>query len=73
MHNSARFPDDVGAGFDNVGSVLSLAPTSLERLLDIAEIISAQAVLDADAIVAVQIVVDGKSTDITKEKGSETR
>ena len=64
-------PDDVGAGFDNVGSVLSLAPTSLERLLDVAEMISSQAVLDADAIAAVKIVIPGESMRITNGKGTK--
>ena len=66
-------PDDVGAGFDNVGSVLSLAPTSLERLLDIAELISSQAVLDADAIATVKIAIQGDAMQITKEKGAKNK
>ena len=66
-------PDDIGAGFDNVGSVLSLAPTSLERLFDIAELISSQAVLDDDAIAKFKIVVDENSMVITKGKGTKQK
>ncbi|NDG63496.1 MAG: DUF1587 domain-containing protein, partial [Planctomycetes bacterium] len=64
-------PDDVGAGFDNVGSVLSLAPTSLERLLDIAELISSQAVLDDDAIATIKIAIQGEAMQITKGQGAK--
>ncbi|MBM4099983.1 MAG: DUF1592 domain-containing protein [Planctomycetes bacterium] len=40
-------PDDVGAGFDNVASVLSLPPRALERHMDLAEAIAARACPDA--------------------------
>lgn len=36
-------PDDVGAGFDNIGAVLTLAPTSMERLMELAESIASRA------------------------------
>ena len=62
-------PDDVGAGFDNIGSVLSLAPITFERLVEIAEAIAAQAAPEASSTAPVKIVIDGKSMEITKEQG----
>lgn len=41
-------PDDVGAGFDNVASVLSLSPAAFERMMDIAEAVAQRACPDAD-------------------------
>ena len=42
-------PDDVGAGFDNVASVLSLPPSALERLTELAEAVAAAACPDTVA------------------------
>lgn len=42
-------PDDVGAGFDNVASVLSLSPAVFERMLEIAEGVAVRACPDQDA------------------------
>jgi hypothetical protein len=41
-------PDDVGAGFDNVASVLSLSPAAFERMVEIAEGVAARACPDLD-------------------------
>ncbi len=41
-------PDEVGAGFDNVASVLSLSPGALERYIELAEAVAAEACPDAD-------------------------
>jgi mono/diheme cytochrome c family protein len=44
------FPsDDVGYGFDNIGDVLSLSPLLMEKYLDAAEKITAQAIPSFDA------------------------
>jgi mono/diheme cytochrome c family protein len=43
------FPsDDVGYGFDNIGDVLSLPPLLMEKYLDAAEKVAAQAILVTD-------------------------
>ena len=41
-------PDEVGAGFDNIASVLSLSPGSLERYIDLAEAIAGAACPEID-------------------------
>lgn len=42
-------PDDVGAGFDSVASVLSLSPATLERMMEIAEQVAERACPERDA------------------------
>ena len=42
-------PDEVGAGFDNVASVLSLSPSALERYVDLAESIASAACPEIDS------------------------
>ena len=49
-------PDDVGAGFDNVASVLSLPPRALENYMGLAETIAARAC--PDALVPGSMLVD---------------
>ncbi|HEX8203613.1 MAG TPA: DUF1592 domain-containing protein [Isosphaeraceae bacterium] len=46
FHPADDFPsDDVGYGFDNIGDVLTLSPLLLEKYLDAAEAIAAQAIV----------------------------
>jgi len=63
-------PDDVGAGFDNIGSVLSLAPTSLERYLELAEAIAANASPDPQDTGPFAAKIEGSSMLITPGKGT---
>ncbi len=62
-------PDDVGAGFDNVGAVLSLAPTALEKYVTMAEAIAARAVPNSSVTKPVSIVVAGKTMNVTEGAG----
>ncbi len=62
-------PDDVGAGFDNVASVLSLPPSAMERYVELAERIADTAC--PDAATAGEMVLDapGESLKVPKESG----
>jgi hypothetical protein len=62
-------PDDVGAGFDNVGAVLSLAPTALEKYFELAEVISARACPESTASVPAAITINGKAMTVTERAG----
>ncbi|MEM6688163.1 MAG: DUF1592 domain-containing protein [Planctomycetota bacterium] len=64
-----RFPsDEVGAGFDNNGDVLSLSPLMIEKYLEAAEDISRQVLIDPETLPRVeahrpsdQMIVHGPS------------
>ena len=62
-------PDDVGAGFDNIGSVLSLSPTAFEKYFDLAESIASRASPEVAATAPISIVVEGRSMAITEGAG----
>jgi hypothetical protein len=63
-------PDDVGAGFDNVASVLSLPPSAMERYVDLAERIAEVACPDSAAAGAVVLDVPGDKLRVPKESGN---
>ena len=50
LHLAATFPqDDIGFGFDNVGSALNISPIHVEKYLDAAELAMDRAILLPDA------------------------
>jgi hypothetical protein len=61
-------PDDVGAGFDNVASVLSLPPSALERLTEMAEAVAAAACPDVAEPGAVDTAFPAESLAISAGK-----
>ena len=55
------FPsDEVGAGFDNNGDVLSLSPMLIEKYLDAAESVATQVVIDPDSLPSID---DSRASD----------
>jgi len=63
-----KFPtDDLGYGFDNIGSVLSISPVLMERYLSAAELIASRA-LGADPLPAKPIVSEymGRNKNIRR-------
>ncbi len=69
LQPAASFPsDEVGAGFDNNGDVLSLSPLLMEKYLDAAEEIASQVLVDPDDLPRIdqqrasdQILVHGET------------
>src|SRR4051794_13830966 len=50
LHLADHFPaDDIGFGFDNVGSALNVSPVHIEKYLDAAEIAMDRAIIPPDA------------------------
>ena len=62
-------PDDIGAGFDNVGAVLSIAPTALEKYFELAEAIAARACPESTASTPVSLVIQGKEMTVSENAG----
>jgi hypothetical protein len=55
------FPsDEVGAGFDNNGDVLSLSPMLIEKYLDAAERVASEVVIDPDSLPSID---DSRASD----------
>lgn len=63
-------PDDVGAGFDNVATVLSLSPTTFERMMDIAEGVALKACPDRATAQTEVRQFSGKQLNVQKNSGS---
>ena len=50
LHLADAFPaDDIGFGFDNVGSALNISPVHVEKYLDAAELALQKAIVLPDA------------------------
>jgi cytochrome c553 len=64
-------PDDVGAGFDNVASVLSLPPSALERLTELAEAVAAAACPDTVAAGSLRADFEPGSLAVSAGKAHE--
>ena len=65
-------PDDIGAGFDNIGSVLSLSPGALERHVELAEAIAAVACPEADSATAQRTAFDLATAKFSTQYGSRS-
>ncbi|WP_253160773.1 DUF1592 domain-containing protein [Stieleria tagensis] len=63
-----RFPsDEVGAGFDNNGDVLSLSPMLIEKYIEAAETVSTQVVIDPDSLEEIDREIPGDQIPIYGE------
>ncbi len=73
-HNTAEeFPaDDTGHGFDNIGDVLSLSPMLLEKYLDAAQDVIAQAVPTRSRVVA-EAPIRGRDFAVVSATTAETQ
>jgi hypothetical protein len=62
-------PDDTGYGFDNIGDVLSISPLLLEKYMQAAEVIAANAVPRVTRVVAEKAI---SGTEFRKAEGKGT-
>ena len=62
-------PDEIGAGFDNIATVLSLAPNALERYVDLAESIAEVSCPEVDAAEPVIRQIALKDFKISEKSG----
>ncbi|QEG00580.1 hypothetical protein Mal15_46510 [Stieleria maiorica] len=63
-----RFPsDEVGAGFDNNGDVLSLSPMLIEKFIEAAEHVSQNVIVDPDDLPVLRLEVPGDQIPIYGE------
>lgn len=65
-------PDDTGHGFDNLGEVLTISPMLLEKYLDAAQAIVAEAVPSEPWVVAETVIRGREFTEIASSEAAET-